>query len=77
MLLAENRGDDNAKARVKTFRDRLLEHGIDLIVEKVELESHVPEIVSLGIDFGQGELFGAPRPASFYISDPVDLATAS
>ncbi|NNE40232.1 MAG: EAL domain-containing protein [Marinicaulis sp.] len=77
MLLAENRGDDTAKARVKTFRDRLLEHGIDLIVEKVELESHVPEIVSLGIDFGQGELFGAPRPASFYISDPVDLANAS
>lgn len=87
MLLAENNGDDAARLRVKAFRDRLRENNIDLIVEKVEYESHVPEILTMGIDFGQGELFGAPRPAEFYIpnkimpadqeSEPVPLAVAS
>lgn len=62
---------------VRSFRDRLRETEMSLIVEKVELESHVPEIVSLGIDFGQGNLFGAPRPASFYIHPDLELAAAS
>lgn len=77
LLLNENNGDDAARARVKAFKDRLREHEIDLIVEKVEVEAHMPEILSLGIDFGQGELFGAPRPASFYIAPDVELAEAS
>jgi len=68
MLLAESRGDAPAQMRVKAFKERLREAGIDLIVEKVELESHMPEILALGIDYGQGELFGAPRPAGFYLA---------
>lgn len=70
MLLAQSRGDDNARMRVKAFKDRLREADIDLIVEKVEMEAHVPEILALGLDFGQGELFGAPRPAQFYLESP-------
>ncbi|MEM9496240.1 MAG: EAL domain-containing protein [Pseudomonadota bacterium] len=70
MLLAEARGDSSAQMRVKAFKERLRQADIDLIVEKVELESHMPEILSLGIDFGQGELFGSPRPASFYLARP-------
>jgi len=77
MLLNENSGDDAARARVKAFKDRLRENDIDLIVEKVELEAHMPEILALGIDFGQGELFGAPRPASFYVTPDIELAAAS
>ncbi len=67
MLLSENNGGEQARMRVRGFRKRLREHNIDLIVEKVEFESHVPEILTLGIDYGQGELFGPPRPAEFYI----------
>lgn len=77
MLLAELHGDASSKMRVQGFRDRLKENGIDLIVEKVEVESHVPEILTLGLDFGQGDLFGAPRPASFYIHPDLELAAAS
>lgn|GEM_PF-1433414 len=77
LLLNANRGDEQSKAQVKTFKDRLCESNIDLIVEKVELEAHMPEILALGIDYGQGDLFGAPRPASFYIEPKVELAKAS
>ncbi|MHA7871822.1 MAG: hypothetical protein ACX939_05680, partial [Hyphococcus sp.] len=77
MLLNANRGDAETRGRVASFKDKLRECGIDLIVEKVELESHMPEILSLGIDYGQGELFGAPRPATFYLQPNVELAKAS
>ncbi len=77
MLLNENRGDAAAQVRVREFKEKLRENEIDLIVEKVELESHMPEILSLGIDFGQGELFGAPRPSAFYIRPELALAEAS
>ncbi len=77
MLLNENRGNAEARARVKSFKDTLHDCGIDLIVEKVELEGHMPEILSLGIDYGQGELFGAPRAAAFYTGPRLELAEAS
>lgn len=77
MLLNENRGDAEARARVKAFKDTLHDCEIDLIVEKVELEGHMPEILSLGIDYGQGELFGAPRAAAFYTGPRLELAKAS
>jgi cyclic-di-GMP phosphodiesterase, flagellum assembly factor TipF len=35
--------------------------GIDLIVEKIESEAMLVELLELGIDFGQGYLFGEPR----------------
>lgn len=79
LLLKENNGDEQARMRVRAFRDRLKENNIDLIVEKVEFEAHVPEILTLGIDYGQGELFGAPREAGFYVNQETheELAMAS
>ncbi len=77
LLLGEHNGDEEARLRVKAFRERLRENDIDLIVEKVEFESHLPEILALGIDYGQGELFGAPRPAPFYLNADLELAEAS
>ncbi len=77
LLLNENTGGETARAHVKTFKERLRENNIDLIVEKVELEADMPGISALGIDYGQGDLFGAPRPASFYITPNIELAEAS
>ena len=77
LLLSESNGGADGRARVKAFRERLRDHNIDLIVEKVEFESHVPEILTLGIDYGQGELFGPPRPAPFYLNANLELAEAS
>lgn len=37
-------------------------YGIDLIAEKVEAEKSVIELLEYGIPFGQGHVFGAPRP---------------
>jgi cyclic-di-GMP phosphodiesterase TipF (flagellum assembly factor) len=37
-------------------------YGIDLIVEKVENEKAVIEILEFEIPYGQGHVFGAPRP---------------
>lgn len=37
-------------------------HGIQLIVDKVETEREVIDILDLNIDYGQGYLFGEPRP---------------
>ncbi|MEO1251611.1 MAG: EAL domain-containing protein [Pseudomonadota bacterium] len=77
LLLAENHGGETARGRVRSFRQRLSENEIDLIVEKIEFESHMPEILTLGIDYGQGELFGAPRPVAFYARPKLELAEAS
>ena len=67
ILLAASRGDEGSAARLRTLRKRLSEAGVDLIAEKIEFESHMPEILSLGIDYGQGNLFGPARRASFYL----------
>lgn len=37
-------------------------YGVDLIAEKVESEKSVIEILEFEIPFGQGHVFGAPRP---------------
>ena len=38
-------------------------HGIDLIVEKIEDERTVVQLLDFDVDYGQGYLFGEPRPA--------------
>ncbi|MEZ5891951.1 MAG: EAL domain-containing protein [Parvularculaceae bacterium] len=77
LLLAEAAKGDEGRARIKAFKDALRENAIDLIVEKVELETQMPEILALGIDYGQGALFGPPRMANAYIRPQPELAAAS
>ena len=45
------------------LKDALTRAGIDLVVEKIEHERTVRELLDYGVDFGQGYLFGEPRPA--------------
>ena len=72
LLLGE--GD---RERVLAFKERLRSHDIELVVEKVEREAHFREILSFGVRYAQGELFGAPRPAEDYVSEKAELAKAS
>jgi cyclic-di-GMP phosphodiesterase TipF (flagellum assembly factor) len=37
-------------------------HGVELVAEKVESERQVVDILDLDLGFGQGHLFGEPRP---------------
>lgn len=85
LLLNANRCDDASMNQLRNFRKRLADAEIDLIAEKIERESDMPEIIELGIDFGQGNLFGAPRRSDFYLGpdavsdlpDAAQLAKAS
>lgn len=44
-------------------------YGVDLIAEKIEDEATVVEILDLDIAYGQGHLFGEPRPVKDEILD--------
>ncbi len=57
--LLKNAGDIHP-ADLKRAMER---HGIDLIVEKIEDEQTVVQLLDLDVDYGQGFLFGEPRPA--------------
>ena len=57
--LLSNAGDIHP-ADLKKAMER---HGIDLIVEKVEDERTVVQLLDFDVDYGQGYLFGEPRPA--------------
>jgi cyclic-di-GMP phosphodiesterase TipF (flagellum assembly factor) len=46
---------------VESLKRRFDLAGLDLIVEKIESEAMLVELLELGIDFGQGYLFGEPR----------------
>jgi|GEM_PF-57935 len=54
------------------FKELLTRFGIDLIVEKIETERQAIDVIELDVDYGQGYLFGAPRPAR----EPDDLDVA-
>jgi EAL domain-containing protein (putative c-di-GMP-specific phosphodiesterase class I) len=69
LLLAAAREGDIGSAKLRAFRKKLGDAGIDLVAEKIELETQMPEILALGLDYGQGNLFGPPRPADFYVAE--------
>ena len=77
LLLSEYLDGEEAHARALSLKERLREHDIQLIAEKVELESHLPDLLTLGVEYGQGELFGPARPAGAYIDAAPELAKAS
>ncbi|MDA5193935.1 EAL domain-containing protein [Govanella unica] len=60
------------------LRTSLARHQIDLIVEKIEDEAEVIEVLDFGVEYGQGYLFGEPRPSrdDDPRDEPMDLKTA-
>ena len=46
------------------LRRRLADHGIVLILEKIETERQLVELLEFNIELGQGFLFGEPRLSS-------------
>ncbi|MBI3452860.1 MAG: EAL domain-containing protein [Rhodospirillales bacterium] len=61
-LLAATR-DAEPRLDIKAFKATLDRNGIDLIAEKIESDQMLVELLDMPIDFGQGYLFGEPRPA--------------
>lgn len=54
--------DRGGMARLKRLKAELDTNGIDFIVTKIESERQLVELLDLGIDYGQGFLFGKPVP---------------
>lgn len=61
-LLIDLLHKEDGPARLLQFKAALDLEGIDLIVEKVETERQLVELLDLGVDYGQGYLFGLPTP---------------
>lgn len=53
----------------KKFHDQLRAADIALVSEKIEGEAGRAAAKELGIQFGQGNYFGRPRPVDFYLRD--------
>ncbi len=80
-LLHAAAGADASGSLLRSYRKRIEDAGVDLIAEKIEFETDMPEILALGLDYGQGNLFGSPQPASVYLQgsppEPRVFAKAS
>jgi cyclic-di-GMP phosphodiesterase TipF (flagellum assembly factor) len=59
-LLLELLQKEEGRSRLMQFKASLDLEGIDLIVEKIENERQLVELLDIGIDYGQGYLFGMP-----------------
>ncbi|MCR9077092.1 MAG: EAL domain-containing protein, partial [bacterium] len=61
-LLHEMARGDDPILDMRSFKGALDRHAMDLIVEKIESEEMLLDLLELKVDFGQGYLFGEPRP---------------
>lgn len=62
VLLAGNDNPEGQQEATRIKKD-MRRYDIDLIVEKIEGEDRVIDLLDFDIDFGQGYLFGEPRPS--------------
>jgi cyclic-di-GMP phosphodiesterase TipF (flagellum assembly factor) len=62
LLLSDGR-DAGADLHPTDLKERLRRNRIDLVVDRIEDEHTVVELLDFGVDYGQGYLFGEPRPA--------------
>ncbi len=51
-----------ARIHVADFKELAVRNGVDLIAEKIEDEQSVIGVLEYDVDFGQGFVFGHPRP---------------
>jgi cyclic-di-GMP phosphodiesterase, flagellum assembly factor TipF len=63
-LLHEMARGDPPRLNMRALKGALDREAMDLIVEKIETEEMLLDLLDLNIDFGQGYLFGEPRPTS-------------
>ncbi len=61
LILHTLEGGGQAATELRSLKQRLDSHDVDLIVERIETERTLIELLEFNIDFGQGYLFGEPR----------------
>lgn len=60
-LLTGSEEADN-DIHVRDIKEVLKRNGVQLIVDKIETEREVVDILDMNVEFGQGYLFGEPKP---------------
>ena len=61
-ILVDGMASAGARFDASDFKELAFRNGIDLIAEKIEDERAVVEILDYDVDYGQGYLFGTPKP---------------
>ena len=54
--------DAGADIHAGDLKELMRRNGLDLIVDKIETERQVVDILDFDVDYGQGYLFGEPKP---------------
>ena len=63
-LLHEMARGETPRLNMRALKGALDREAMDMIVEKIETEDMLLDLLDLNIDFGQGYLFGEPRPTA-------------
>ena len=61
-LLLDDPGRAGARVHPADLKDLLARFGMNLIAERIEQERDVVDLLDYNVDFGQGFLFGEPKP---------------
>lgn len=70
-LLLDPALQESSGIRLEDFSAILARHGMALIGEKIETERQVVDLLDFGIAYGQGHLFGEPKPLKDDAPEPV------
>ena len=69
---------DGADIHPSDIQELLRRNGIQLIVDKIETEREVVDVLDLNVEYGQGYLFGEPKPVREEVTRAtVDAAAAA
>lgn len=61
-VLVSQADDGRADIRPEDIKELMARFGINLIVDMIEKERSVVDVLDFNVDYGQGYLFGSPRP---------------
>lgn len=62
-LIIGEQGNEGLAIHPMDLKESLKRRDIDLIADRIETEAQVVEVLDYNVDFGQGYLFGQPRPS--------------
>lgn len=69
---------NDADIHASDIKELLRRNGIQLIVDKIETEREVVDVLDLNVEYGQGYLFGEPRPVREEVTRAaIDAAAAA
>ena len=70
--------DNNASGDIHAgdLKELLQRNGIQLVADKIEAEREVVNVLDLNAEYGQGYLFGEPRPVRHDDTSPVEAVPA-